>query len=90
MTALGLLYTCLATCVYNWHDMPQIDQNPRVGRKRPDEPYRVRTAFSLSPEVIDALKKENERTDVPMARIVERAIRSYLGLEASEPTPDQE
>jgi hypothetical protein len=55
--------------------------------RRPTGPNRERKikGFSLSPDVIEAVERESERTDVPMSRIVERAIREYLKLKPPDP-----
>lgn len=46
--------------------------------------------FTLSPDVADRLRTESEKTEVPMSRLADRALRSMFGMpKASQPkNPD--
>ncbi len=43
---------------------------------------RVRFSTTLRPEVEKALKEHSKLTDVPISKIVDKALAQYLGMES--------
>jgi hypothetical protein len=55
--------------------MPVKQLNSDVPRKKED---RAQVTYNLPREIIERVKGHSERTDIPQARIVERALREWL------------
>ncbi len=49
-----------------------------VPKKKPEDENRKLSTFSLPPDLVEEVRKRSQATDVPMSRLVERAIREFL------------
>lgn len=59
---------------------PQIVESD-VGRKKEGDEDRIGRKFTLQESTIKALEEHSSRTDAPMSRTVDRAIRAFLELD---------